>query len=124
MSESGDVWSGRSRLRQVARYARYVAFGTTAIVIQQVLAAFGFATLRYLATFYPRLGLGPATLTDWKFWFFWNDYWIFLKYLSWPTMYGDTWALQANMVALVAVAVGWFALAWRGREVQLGGDDE
>jgi len=69
-----------------------------ALALQQLIASFwyGWQVRQRIAV--------TSFRFDWQFWFFWNDYWIFAKYLDWPRNTNPL-AFEANLVGLAVVAV-------------------
>lgn len=77
------------------------------ITVQQLIASLWYAG-RYM-----HLIAETVDPTHWQFWFHWNDYWIFLKYLSWPGNSGTPIAIEGQVVGVIVVAIGIFV--WRKR---------
>lgn len=90
---SGSV----SNLTQSREWFMKILAIAGAAVAQQLLASFWYATRETLTI------TGKVELLDWQFWYFWNDYWIFLKYLDWPRRYGDALAAESNLVAAMLI---------------------
>lgn len=88
-------------------HPRLVTMGSMAfaVLVQQ------FATSFWFAGRWMMIISGRVDVTHWEFWYFWNDYWIFAKYLDWPRRSGNAIAAEANLAGAVFVAVG-FALWW------------